>query len=266
MVMPDAVGTPFQIRGRVIISLRSPSMRRAFAVHARLFVISYSGAIALCGLMAAIPYYAWGETALYFYTDVYGLRSIGGWDGSGAMTLVSGALLAGGGALVLVAAGRELLRDVRTGLLWCFAGLCGILLAFDEVFMWHESWTATAASLGVPKLLGIVDQDVYVFCGYGVFALLTLVALKDDLPRHKSALFPAIVAVAFFLASQILDFVPWHSLSQTQKGILGPAEEIAKTLGSFSWFLFALLRSGPSLGFSARPAVPSAEVSSPFGV
>ena len=183
------------------------------------------------------------DSSLYFYGD---LDMSAGRFGAGAMTVFSGMCLFVSGALFITRSRMEYLsRSAETPSnnnywWWSMAGAGLIYLGFDEIIMIHEYLTWKLAQFGVPKLFGI-DQDLYIFAVYGLAALVIGIKLIPSIIRDRGAIFPLAAMVVFFAASEVVDMIPWDSLSDIQRTILGPTEEILKTMGSWSAVLYAEL-------------------------
>ena len=121
-----------------------------------------------------------------------------------------------------------------------FTGFAMLLafLAFDEVVMVHEWAAEKMLERGVPKLLGI-DHDVYVFLGYGAVAGLCGIFMLKTVLRHRDALPMLFWMVLFAVGSEAADFVPWDSLSDSQKAWVGPIEEGTKTMATLCAVLYS---------------------------
>lgn len=204
----------------------------SFALHRSFLVRAYAGAIAVCGIIAVVPFLL-GRSPLYCYTDLPGDGPFGG-----VMTAVSGFGLASAGALLFVAS-RYL--DDRHALAWWVAIVGCVWLAMDETLMWHEAINDWLDGAGVPRFLGFADRDMYVFAAYGLVAGIVGWRLWPTIMAHPGALFPLAASVAFFGLSELADMPRWDTLSRVEKGLLGPFEEIAKTLGVLSIMLYPML-------------------------
>lgn len=213
----------------------------SFQRHKRLIVLNLAGLFAALVLLAVVGQVRFSST-LYFYSDI----NADGRFGTGAMTVVSGMCLFVGGALLISSARIQHLRRAgalaagghRWWLLIAGAGL--VFLGFDEILMIHEYLTLKMAQFGVPKLFGI-DQDIYIFAVYGIVAFAVLFNMLPSIYEHRGAVFPLAASIVFFALTQVVDVIPWDGLSGSQKTILGPAEEIFKTMGAWSAALYAEL-------------------------
>lgn len=228
------------------------ALRASLQKHSRFLWRSYL--LATLTLVAAAGLgQVYAGNALFFFVDLDQIERLG----QGAVTLASSLCLGVTGLCFgLVArqekfaaaharsasrpSGHSNLASLASRLGWIAAGVGLIYLGFDEALAIHEAMTQKIAAVGVPKLFG-VDQDVYIFLGYAAAALGIGSCLGPSLWHYRSALFPLAAMFGFFAASEILDFIPWDSLSTAQQAGLGPAEEILKTLGSVSALLYGIL-------------------------
>jgi len=206
----------------------------SWRLHRRLLLwCLLGGMVACCGVV--LFGVARGKNPLYYFTD-FACVGFGG-----VMTLVSGQCLGTAGVLLLVRAWQRESAGLRTVLGWALLGGGAIALSADEVLLIHEHETAALATLGIPKVFGALDQDVYVFIFYGLAAAALLVMLWSEILSRPDAVFPLVAAGAFFAASEAVDFIPWRFLSSTQQAVLGPLEEILKTMGSWSLLLYGAI-------------------------
>ncbi|MDX2168974.1 MAG: hypothetical protein SF182_18040 [Deltaproteobacteria bacterium] len=202
--------------------------RHSWRTHRPLFLVVYGGALAVCGAAALLPLLA-GRSPLYAYVEW--MTASG--PGEGAMTAASGALL----LLAGVAFARAGWRSGERA--WLAAGAGCVWLALDELLMLHERANSHLAAAGVPRPFGVVDQDLYVFAAYGVGAALLAWRLLPRLLARRALCAPLCIALVCFALSEAADAVPWASLDRPARGLLGPFEEIAKTLGVVSLLLYA---------------------------
>lgn len=179
--------------------------------------------------------------SLYFYSDI----GVNEGFGSGAMTVVSGMCLFVSGSFLMVGARIKYLAQTKVAdkhgfWWWLITGAGLVYLGFDEILMIHEYLTQKMVDLAVPKILGI-DQDIYIFALYGLAALALLYKMMPSLIRYREAVFPLVTMLLFFAASEVVDMIPWDELTVEQQMILGPIEEILKTMGSWSAVLYTEL-------------------------
>lgn len=178
----------------------------------------------------------WGESSrgssLFFFVDLSGARR----PGEGAVTALSSFALAVAGALHLLAAR---VHSPRRGA-WSYAAFGLFALALDELLMFHEWITRRLDALAVPRI-GDLDRDVYVFATYALAAALVGWRLLPEWRRRPAVCAPLIVGTGLAAASQILDLVPWHQLSDAARRIWGPAEEILKSTATFCGALYSFV-------------------------
>ena len=226
---------------RKFLSESISAVPESFQRHKKLIVLNLAGLFAALVLLSAVGQFRFGST-LYFYSDI----GANGKFGAGAMTVVSGMCLFVSGAwlissarLVFLHRGSQAEAGDRP---WWFliAGLGAIFLGLDEILMVHEYLTLKMDQFGVPKLFGI-DQDLYIFAVYGILAFVVLLKLLPSIHRHRNAIFPLAAVIAFFALSEVVDMIPWDALTGDQKTILGPTEEILKTMGAWSAALYTEL-------------------------
>lgn len=217
------------------------AISESFQQHKKLIVLSLAGLFAALVLLSVVGQFRFGST-LYFYSDI----GAAGTFGAGAMTVVSGMSLFVSGALLISCARLLFLHKGVMSLAshshWWFliAGMGVIYLGSDEILMIHEYLTLKLDQIGIPKLFGI-DQDLYIFALYGFVAFVVLLKLFPAIYRYRRAVFPLAAMIAFFALSEVVDMIPWDQLSGSQKSILGPTEEILKTMGAWSAALYAEL-------------------------
>lgn len=217
------------------------AVSESFQQHKRLIVLNLAGLFIALVILAVVGHFKFGST-LYFYSDV----GANGRFGAGAMTVVSGMCLFVSGALLISGARMQYLNKSAIPAAhngpwwWLIAGAGIIYLGFDEILMIHEYLTLKMDQIGIPKLFGM-DQDFYIFAVYGLLAFVVFLKLMPSLARYRQAAFPLAAMLAFFALSQVVDVIPWDGLSGGQKSILGPTEEILKTMGSWSAVLYAEL-------------------------
>ena len=205
--------------------------------HSARLLLPLLGGALICLLATVAGALRFGDP-LYFFSDVKGHS--GALQGS--MTAINGFLLVSAGTCLLLY-GRQrtdLSRPVR----WAFHGFAALLLflAFDEVVMFHEWATKVLIRLDVPSPLGI-DQDLYIFVVYGLFGAACLAPMMPALLDHRRTRLLLCWMLAFAVASQALDFVPWDGLTRAQQNWVGPLEESFKTMAvlSASWATWLLL-------------------------
>lgn len=217
------------------------AISESFHQYKNLIVWNLAGSLVVLVLLSVVGQLKF-DSSLYFYSDV----GASGRFGSGAMTVVSGMCFFIGGALLVSCARlfylhRGAAPENGNAHRWfALAGLGIIYLGFDDIVMVHEYLTIKMTQIGIPKLFGI-DQDVYIFAVYGIVALVVMIKLIPSIFRYRLAVFPLAAMVAFFVLSEAVDFIPWDSLNDMQRMILGPTEEILKTMGSLSAVLYAEL-------------------------
>lgn len=226
---------------RKILSEARSAISESFHQYKNLMVVNFVGLFAVLVVLSVVGQLKF-DSSLYFYSDV----GTSGRFGSGAMTVVSGMCFFIGGALLVSCARllylhRGAAAEKGNAHRWfALAGLGIIYLGFDDIVMVHEYLTIKMTQIGVPKLFGI-DQDVYIFAAYGIVALVAMIKLLPSVFHYRLAFFPLAAMVAFFVLSEAVDFIPWDSLNDIQRMILGPTEEILKTMGSWSAVLYAEL-------------------------
>lgn len=215
--------------------------------HARFLALCWLGAIAVCVFMA------WLGEGLYFYTD---FRE-GGHRFGGLMSLASGFCLVACGWSFLVPARRAARTPghTREFLGWLNAALGCIVLAFDEVAQLHESAAHWLARHHVPGPFGL-DHDLYVFAAYAVGLVLVLALLWPYRRPLEPALLPLLVAITCFALSEVVDEIPWDSMTHQTQQWVGALEEIYKTLGTWTLTMCGLLTADEDtrgIGSGAEP-------------
>lgn len=206
----------------------------------------YGPAVALCFLAAAAPL-LFGLGPLYTYVDL----TNGAQPFFGMMTALSGIGL--GGAAALFALIAQYVPPAQR-LAWRMIAVSCIWLALDEIMMWHEALNDRLAALGVPRFLGVADQDMYIFLFYGVVLAAIGWRVLPTVFAHRAALLPLGVGAVCFAISMAADFPRWEDLSVIQRGILGPLEEGSKLIGVWSIVLYAAVLLDSIVGVRApRP-------------
>jgi hypothetical protein len=213
----------------------------SFRDRRHLLVPVYLSVLLVLLLLSYTSWLKFGEP-LYFYGDIAG--------GDGEQRFGAGAATVGG-SMFLVVAGVFFLFVTRLFFLmqakplitqsrwwWFVAGVGAIFLGLDEILMIHEYLTWKMQDIGVPKPLGI-DQDIFVFAAYGIVAVILAIKLWPSIYHYKRVIFPLVATFIFMAATEVVDMIPWESLSLDQKMILGSFEEILKTMGEWSLFLYA---------------------------
>ena len=213
------------------------ALRAAWLRHRRFFVVAYGVAVGVLVVSVAIAHLTKRGT-LYLFGDLIRIREQ---PGAGFFTLVSGFCLAS--SAVLVALRPTLAASARRSERWAWWGVASglLLLACDEILMIHEQVSDALEAVGVPKLAGVVEQDVYIFGLYAVVAAVLAGSLRHALVEHPEVVLALLAMVVFFGCSQLLDMVPFHDLNRMQQRSLGPAEEGFKVLGSWSVLLAGIL-------------------------
>lgn len=201
--------------------------------HRALLLPAWLAALTVC-LLAA-----WAGEGLYFFVD---FRE-NGRRYAGLMSLASGFYLMALAWSLVIVAHRARLRGVKPLQLlgWILGAAFACYLAFDEVAQLHETLTHVLQRAGLPKLFGLLDQDIYVFGAYALVALAVLILLRRALVSRGDLLLPALAVAGFLLASQGLDAIPWDSMSHGTQQVVGTAEEVLKTMGTFTLALLGLL-------------------------
>lgn len=226
---------------RKFLSESISAVSESFQRHKKLIVLNLAGLFTALVLLSVVGQLQFGST-LYFYSDIGG----NGRFGAGAMTVVSGMCLFVSGAWLISGARflyihRNTMPEASNRHWWfLIAGTGAIYLGLDEILMVHEYLTLKMDQIGVPKLFGI-DQDLYIFAVYGIVAFVVLLKLFPSIYRYRNAIFPLVATIAFFALSEVVDMIPWDALTGNQKSILGPTEEILKTMGTWSAALYAEL-------------------------
>lgn len=236
--------------------------------HARFLALGWLGGLGVC--VAAL----WVGDGLYYFLDFR-------WSGrplSGLMTLAGGFCLMACGWGLFVAARRAMRAPGgrREAAGWLVGGLGSIWLAFDEVAQFHEHAAEAMARLGVPRPLGVLDHDLYIFGAYAAGLLLVLVTLWPTRRPLEPAMLPLSVAIACFGISEAADQVPWESMTPRLQLLVGAVEEVSKTIGSWSLAMCGLLcadeatredvRAGASAPAPAPALPPEPAVAGPARV
>lgn len=160
---------------------------------------------------------------------------------AGVMTAASAFFLGAGAAALLVVAAlmRAAAETRRLALPWAVAGAGLLLLGADDLLMLHEIAGYRLDRMGVPRILG-VSYDQYAVVAYGAVTLLVLGRLLESLRVHWRAVFPLAVALVMFLLAGLVDLaVPVERLGPRWQAVLGPLDQIAKSVGAFMMFAFA---------------------------
>lgn len=227
-------------------------LRASLRIHRRLCIVHLCLALAVCLFFVCLALYL-GRESTYFYNE---FEKQGRY--SGFMTVIDTLLLFGSGLLMIVISRHYRLRalDKRSATAWVLAGLGFMWLALDELAMLHEDITWRLNVLGVQPLFGILPRDIYVFGAYGVAALIIGVRLIPSLKIHKDCLFFLVATFVLYFGSEVVDALPWEKLSPGQQSVLGPLEEILKTLGSWMAFLYGWLVHQDMLLLQKRQVPP----------
>ncbi|MCG8461073.1 MAG: hypothetical protein MI919_32720 [Holophagales bacterium] len=194
------------------------------------------GAMAVFLLMLVLISLLTGRHTLFFFIDIPESRRFGG----GLATAISSFALVAAGTGLYVRS-RMSLADPADSRGLTFAALGTVWLAMDELLMIHEWLTSRMDRVGIPKLFGVLDQDLLIFLGYAGLAILVGLRLLPLLHRHRQVGAPLVLAGAFYFGTQVVDVIPWDRLTALQQSVLGPLEEILKTLGSASLAIWSLL-------------------------
>jgi|SRR5689334_13370300 len=217
---------------RFVLESLGPSWRR----HRRFLLAAWIAGLAVC------VYMAWAGGGMYFYMD---FRENGRrW--AGLMSLASGFCLMSFAWSLLVVARRTASREGwgSTARAWLMGSLGGTWLAFDEVAQLHESLVRVMERRHVPLFLGFIDRDAYLFAAYAVAAGLIVWLLRAPLARRRDLALPVLMSIFFFAASELIDEFPIGPLaSHNMANAIGAAEEILKTMGSWTLALLGLLFS-----------------------
>jgi hypothetical protein len=209
--------------------------RRSFESAWPLWIGLLVGGTAVCVLMGAMGA-ATNADPGYAFTE---FREEG--FHSGIMTAVSAFLLgAGATALFAVAAIFRRRPDTRELFMpWAVAATGLLILGADDLLMLHEVLGYKVMTMGWPRPLGL-PYDSLAFVAYGVGTVLVLGRILESLRRYWRALFPLLLALALFVVAEAIDvFVPLDSLTHAQQAIAGPADRVAKTLGTLMMFAFS---------------------------
>lgn len=196
------------------------------------------GALAVFQLLLVWISIRTGRHTLYFFTDVPGSRGFG----AGLATAISSFALVAASAGLYIRRRMSLGRADQADSGWLtLAALGTTWLAMDELLMIHERLTLQMDRVGIPKLFGVLDQDLLIFLGYAGLAILVSFQLMPLLYRHRQVAAPLVLTAALYLGTQVVDVIPWDRLTASQQSVLGPLEEILKTLGSASLAIWSLL-------------------------
>ncbi len=213
--------------------------------HARFLGLGWLGGLLVCALAA------WAGHGLYYFLDFR-------WSGrplSGLMTLASGFCLVICGSGFLVASRRAMRTpgQGREWLGWLLGGLGCFWLAFDEVGQLHEQAAELLLRAGVPRPLGVLDMDLYVFAAY-VAGLVFVVAMLWPTRRAlEPAMLPLAVALVCFALSEVFDQLPWDRLAPATRPWVGTTEEVYKSLGAWSLAMCGLLCADEATRADANP-------------
>ena len=211
-------------------SASRPDTRRTSAA-----ILLFAGAALLLASLASHVVY---DNALYFFDD---LRFASG-TLQGILTTLNGCLLFSGGVLFLRAgllrAKRS--RDVATVTAVTALGLFLVWLALDEIQMIHERLAEVLAGAGFPKPPTGGDQDIYVFAAYGLLLLALTPGIARAFGPGTPTRFLLKTTLAFYCGSFALDALPWSELDTAQRLLVGPPEEILKTLGGVAALMAGL--------------------------
>lgn len=212
----------------------------SFRYFQRFLVPAYLGMIIGLGILPPISQIKYGNT-LFFFADI---STGNGRIGAGAITVFGSMFLVVAGAYFLMVSRMLSLIQAPPIIIsksrwwWLIAGMGIIFVGLDEILMIHEYLTWKMQDMGIPKPMGI-DQDIFVFAAYGVAALIIGIKLLPFIRHYGKAIFPLVAMLVFMGASQVIDFIPWDSLTYPQQMVLGPTEEILKTMGEWSLLLYA---------------------------
>jgi hypothetical protein len=155
------------------------------------------------------------------------------------MTVVSGACLAVAGVFLITIGTEASRRGLRGARAWAiFAGIGALYLAVDEIMTIHETLGERLTD-AIPALASVVEPDVIIFAAYAIAAACIGWKLLPLVFGWPSGICFLVACVVFFGASTLLDWVPWKGLSESQRDVFWPAEEILKTLGSYMALLYA---------------------------
>lgn len=220
--------------------------------HARFLALGWLGGIVAC--IAA----AFAGGGLYYFLDFR-------WSGrplSGLMTLASGFCLVACGWGMFVAARRAMRTPGhgREAAGWTIAGLGGIALAFDEVAQLHELAAGKMERLGVPRPLGVLDHDLYVFGAYALGLLGVLAMLWPTRRPLEPVMLPLGVAIVCFASSELLDQIPWDLMDRATQRWVGTLEEATKTLGTWTLAMCGLLCADEATREEAAAAEPEPRI------
>lgn len=206
---------------------------RSWREHRRLLIVSWMIGITACALAVR-------AAGLYYFLD-FRPPGMGPWAGS--FSVLSAFCLAGAGLCLLMVARRShrIGRSPVRTIAWTLGGIGGVYLGLDDLLQIHERIAHQLAMHGVPKVLGLGDQDVYVFFCYGVVALFVARFVGRDLLRWNDTWLPGLLAVGLAMLSLLVDLAPWEQLTRSQQGWWGPIEEVAKTLGAMNLALMGML-------------------------
>jgi hypothetical protein len=211
----------------------------SFRENRRMLVPAYLAAVIVLLLLPFLSLAKFGDT-LYFFVDVtMGERRFA----AGTATVAGAMFLINAGIFFLFVTRLFLMMQkkpsiAQNGWWWFLTGLGIIFMGLDEILTIHEYLTLKMRDIGVPKIFGI-DQDIFIFATYGIVAVALAVKLWPSVYHYRRVIFPLVATFVFMVATEVIDMIPWESLSSVQKMILGPFEEILKTMGEWSLFLYA---------------------------
>ncbi len=208
-------------------------LTHSWQCHRELLIPAWCMALVVCVLAAQL-----GD-GLYYFID---FRE-NGRRFAGLMSLASGFCLMGLAWSLLVVARRERSCQAATRQVWgwLLGAVFACLLAFDEVAQLHEALTHALQRAGVPKLFGVLDQDLYIFAAYAGVVGVVWVLIRGAWISNGRLLFPALAAVGFLAGSQMVDLIPWDSMTHSTQQVVGATEEVLKTMGTFTLALLGLL-------------------------
>ena len=212
----------------------------SFRYYRRLIVPLYTGMFIGLAILPFVSLIKYGYTGTFFAD----LDLVYQMTGGGAVTVIGSMFLVVAGAFFLLV-NRLItffqpspLVIVKNRWWWLLAGAGVIFMGLDEVIMIHEYLTRKMQDIGIPKPFGI-DQDIYIFAVYGIATLVVGYKLAPSIYNYRRAVFPLVAMVVFFGTSEVIDFIPWHSLTPVQEMIFDPIEEIIKTMGEWSILIYA---------------------------
>jgi hypothetical protein len=249
----EAAGTTEEVPAASLAATVWRALGASFDHHRRAILLSFTTAFAVVVTAAVLGHFRFGYS-LYFFVDLNIARR----PLEGALTAVSGFCFGAAGFLLLLVA-RQSRVPADRGRWWAASGLGALYLAMDEVLRFHEIIAYELEHrAGVEKVLGVLDLDVYVTGAYILVGLILATRMLSQVLRYPLALFPLAVALLLFIASQGVDLLPWHSMTEGQRTVFGPLEEGLKTLGSLSLLGYAWLVLDEVLATRERDAPRSA--------